>query len=135
MHTQRHPDERGANLVEAAMVIPLLILLLLSAVDLGRGYLTYVAMIDAAREGARCGANHPSGRRCHKALAEADGQLLPVTLSCTVPRNDHATGGTVRVEVGANLSTILGGIVGRDTLDMSYSVAFRIRCPEGKTTC
>jgi Flp pilus assembly protein TadG len=48
--------EQGANLVEAALVIPLLILILAGIVDLGRTFYNYISIANAAREGARAGA-------------------------------------------------------------------------------
>lgn len=49
-------DERGANLVEAALVVPILVLILAGVVDLGRAFSSYIVIANAAREGARAGA-------------------------------------------------------------------------------
>lgn len=46
-------EESGAELVEAALVIPLLLMLLLGIVWLGRAYNVYETITRAAREGAR----------------------------------------------------------------------------------
>lgn len=48
-----HAEDRGAELLEAALVIPLLMMLLLGIVSLGRGYSVHQAMTRAAREGTR----------------------------------------------------------------------------------
>ena len=62
-------EERGAELVEAAVVLPLLILLILGMFWLARGYNTSQTLTRAAREGARfavaptcasCGNTFPS---------------------------------------------------------------------------
>ena len=47
--------EKGANLVEAAMVVPLLLLLLVGVSDMGRAYHTYITIINAAREACATG--------------------------------------------------------------------------------
>lgn len=52
----RHGDERGASMVEFALVLPVFLLLLFGLFDVGR--LVYVnnAVSEAAREGARWGS-------------------------------------------------------------------------------
>jgi Flp pilus assembly protein TadG len=49
---------RGQALVEFALVLPLMLLLLLLAVDFGRLFTTYIAVNNAAREGAFYAAEH-----------------------------------------------------------------------------
>lgn len=49
---------RGQALVEFALVLPIMLLLLLMAVDFGRLFTTYVAVNNAAREGAFYAAEH-----------------------------------------------------------------------------
>ena len=139
MKTMRFARERGANLVEAAIIIPLLLIPLLGVFDLGRAYFAYLAVIDAAREGARYGASHVSDPNrnaniCARVLAEASGQPLPVTLSCASNVTIATTGaqGTpVYVTVRADVPMLLGAIVGRTNLPISYRSAFRIRCAVG----
>lgn len=46
-------DEAGAELVEAALVLPILLMLLLGIVAFGRAYNVYQTITRAAREGAR----------------------------------------------------------------------------------
>ena len=46
-------SERGQNLIELALVAPLLILLLAGMADLGRAFFSYIQITNAAREGAR----------------------------------------------------------------------------------
>ena len=53
---KRH--DRGQALVEFALVLPLMLLLLLLAVDFGRLFTTYIAVNNAAREGAFYAAEH-----------------------------------------------------------------------------
>jgi len=50
---------RGQSAVELALVLPLLLLLLLGAVDLGRAFGVWMALSNAAREGARYGCQDP----------------------------------------------------------------------------
>ena len=46
-------SERGAVLVEAAIVLPILLLLILGIVDFGRAYSAKQALTHATREGVR----------------------------------------------------------------------------------
>jgi Flp pilus assembly protein TadG len=52
-------DARGANLVEFALALLLLLLILGGIADLGRAFHIYIAMTNGAREGARYGARLP----------------------------------------------------------------------------
>jgi len=52
--------ECGQSLVELALTITMLMILLAGTVDLGRAFFTYMAMRDAAQEGASYGSLHPS---------------------------------------------------------------------------
>lgn len=58
--TQPPPARRlrphGQSLVEFALLLPLIILILFGATDLGRAFQAYIAVTNASREGARQGA-------------------------------------------------------------------------------
>ena len=58
------PGTRGQALVEFAVVLPLLLLLLLGLLDVGRAVAADVALTDAAREGAHYSILHDTGE-CH----------------------------------------------------------------------
>jgi Flp pilus assembly protein TadG len=49
----RSRDDRGAAMVEFAIVLPLLLVLVMGIIEFGRAYNTQVAIQSAAREGAR----------------------------------------------------------------------------------
>ncbi|MDH3397447.1 MAG: pilus assembly protein, partial [Acidimicrobiia bacterium] len=53
---RRAQSERGASLVEAALVVPLLILLAFGAAEFGFVFLDFLNVASAAREGARVGS-------------------------------------------------------------------------------
>lgn len=62
-------SERASTLVELTLILPVFLLLLLGAVDLGRGFRTYLALTSAAQEGARWLTTHPTdsnGARAHR---------------------------------------------------------------------
>mgnify|MGYP001109119541 CR=1 FL=1 len=51
--------EKGQSMVELALTITILMILLAGVVDLGRAFFTYMAMRDAAQEGAAYGSINP----------------------------------------------------------------------------
>ncbi len=53
MKRHRNNPERGATIVEAAVVLLLLFTFILASLEFGRAYNIYQVMTDAAREGAR----------------------------------------------------------------------------------
>jgi Flp pilus assembly protein TadG len=53
---RRAKSERGASLIEAALVVPLLILLAFGAAEFGFVFLDFLNVSSAAREGARVGS-------------------------------------------------------------------------------
>lgn len=55
----RHPRRGGQSLVEFALVLPVLLLLVAGAIDLGRAYFTAVSLENAVKEGAFFGARDP----------------------------------------------------------------------------
>lgn len=55
----RAGSTRGQSVVEFALILPVLLLILAGAIDLGRAFYAYVAVENAAKEGALYGARHP----------------------------------------------------------------------------
>jgi hypothetical protein len=54
--TNKRKNERGAALMETAMVLPLLLLVAVGIFEFGRAYQTWQVLTNAAREGARFAA-------------------------------------------------------------------------------
>ena len=127
MHVATRRRERGSNVIEAALVLPLLFVLTAFAADLGRAFFTYIAVIEAAREGARYGVtNQDSGEMCARALAESLHQPLPAPLTCAADPG-QGPGTSVIVTVSCDFPLMMGGLVGRSSIPLSHSAAFRIR--------
>jgi hypothetical protein len=68
------PDHRGQSLVEFALTLPLLLLIVIGTIDLGRAYFRTENLTNAVKEGAFFGARAPT----------CDTNLNP---SCPDPRN------------------------------------------------
>lgn len=68
--------QRGQALVEFALVLPLLLIVLFAVVDFGVGLTRWIAVTNAAREGARLGAvGGEVGEIKQKAIDTSDGIL------------------------------------------------------------
>jgi hypothetical protein len=52
--------EHGQSMVELALTITILMILLAGVIDMGRAFFTYMAMRDAAQEGAAYGSMNPT---------------------------------------------------------------------------
>lgn len=93
--TARRPSH-GQGLVEFALLLPLLILVVIGTVDLGRLFDAYVVMTNAAREGARYGASNPTQTSNIQAqsITEANNSGYTITSSMvTVSTPSGTTGG------------------------------------------
>lgn len=86
-------DERAQSLVEIALAVPLLLLIVLGLVDVGRIYTVRVGTADAAREAALLAARDPQAtldsvcQRARDSLgagpAAAPCSATPVVVTCT----------------------------------------------------
>jgi Flp pilus assembly protein TadG len=132
---RRPKGQRGSALVEAAIVTPLLLLLLAGVADFGRAYFSYIAIINASREGARSAAKLP----CYsagtykaailqvtkQAAATNSGTGNNIILSDVKVTTNFSScpsrGAAVRVTVTYPFSTVLGSIVGSETIALQAS--------------
>jgi Flp pilus assembly protein TadG len=113
---------RGQALVELALILPLMVLLLAAALDLGRLFYSGITVTNSAREGAIEAAFDPAsfqaGQACNKtsnrvmcrAVNEASGSFVTivpadVSLTCT-PSCTPAIGNKVKVTVVGHFSLI-----------------------------
>ncbi len=125
-------SSRGQSLVEFVLVVPILFLLLAAAVDLGRLFYAYVAVENAAKEGALFGARSPlcdtpANSGCDNPnnvvwhveneatnLVDTSGNsLMATTVACRRPNgtlvqpiNDCLDGDTYQVSVSTPFSLI-----------------------------
>ncbi|HVL05599.1 MAG TPA: TadE family protein [Acidimicrobiales bacterium] len=87
---QRRRDERGAAVVEFALILPLLVLFVFGIVEFGRAYSARIELTSAVREGARAvalGANAAEAETVTKDAAPGlarDRLTVPTPTLCTV---------------------------------------------------
>ena len=130
--------ERGQSLVELALIITFLLILVAGVIDLGRMIFTYLAMRDAAQEGAVYGSIEPT--QCSK-IQQRVLDNLPVYQDfdpVEVYFNDAACGSvavcsgdiievTVKTDFEIRMP-LLGAITG-DTVPLSASINDTVLSP------
>ncbi len=125
MRTRRHASS-GQDLVEFALIVPLLLLLLLGIAEFSLIIFSYDSIANAAREGARYGAIHPDKEAeiCDRALHWTTG--LNGVLRCT-PSKPYAR--TIRVTIDYEYEWITGLIMqaasGSETLTLRSVATMR----------
>lgn len=129
-------DQQGQQLVELALVLPILLLILLGTLDLGRVFHTQVALTNAAREAARFAAVNGVDATDAAAFAEfgPPGDTITGCVEGTVRvvGTGNGRGTPYRVEVTCEfqlvtpfMGTILGAN-GRDRLVVGSTATFII---------
>ncbi|MFP4177030.1 MAG: TadE/TadG family type IV pilus assembly protein [Planctomycetota bacterium] len=139
---QHSGRSRGQALVEFALVLPLFLLLILSAVDFGRAYLRLHMLTNAAREGARVGSLPDTEESdvedaVNDFLTDAGLDSVewpPSEITVTDPDGDER-GGLADAEPGDRVKVLLvqefaiigvGFVPGTDgTIDLSATCTFR----------
>ena len=150
--TFKLPHPRGQALVETAILLPILLILLLGAIDFGRLFFGYVNLHQAVRIGANFAATHPNmdvdDRLRYEELINNDIGELNCQLDAPIPNPSYTDrdGTPVAVPVlgdYANLTlecdfspvTPLGDVFFGDPIAMAASSTFPIRlgcvnCPD-----
>ena len=121
-----HSDEQGQSLAEVALIVPLLLLLLVGVADFGRAFYSYIAITNAAREGARHGTRFPSPLLEGSVAAIKEvvkGELVEqgIAIADDMIDVDSSSGSSITVTVIHPFSTVLGGIVGRSVITLTNS--------------
>ena len=104
--------ETGQSLVEFALMLPILLLILAGVLDLGRMFYSYIAVTDAAAEGASYAAIYPNDSEgIMDRVQDASGGLVVIdrnliTVTCpTCPTIQTGDRVTVTVEYEYRMST------------------------------
>jgi len=114
--------DRGAALVETAMVLLLVLLLIAGLADLGRAFNEYIVIGEASREGARYGSMNPSdavGIRAAAVQMAANNGVIVTDGDIAIAGLGGQSGQPIRVTVTHQFPTIMGGIIGFETITMT----------------
>ncbi len=118
---------RGQGLVEFALVVPILLLLLLGAVELGRAWMTRNIMTGAAREAVRIyvvpdGSQATAEARAKEILSGAGISSPPATIGFA----DNGAYSTCTVTITHNFQAIFGGFIpGLDNIALVSTTSMR----------
>lgn len=105
----RHGSQRGQSLVELALILPLLTVLLMGVVDLGRGVSTYIVLSHSAREGAYWLSTHPYDVAGAVARAEEEMTLGGIDPSvATITANAASSGEICEVQIDYAYTLLFG---------------------------
>jgi Flp pilus assembly protein TadG len=139
VHKQRSRSERGQSLVELALTFTILLALVAGVIDFGRGFFTWVALRDAAQEGALYGSTNPIDS-VGIDMRVRDTSYEPVDMTNTAEVSVDITiygppclGSPIQVDVTYDAFPIampfLGTILGRDTLTIHARITDTILRP------
>lgn len=125
MHRQScfHREQSGQSLVELAIILPVLILILVGIMDLGRVFYAQIVITNAAREGARYGSMYPmdiAGIKA-RAIAEAQGTGIQIDPDHVQVSGTATPGEPLTVTVTyrfAAITTLIGGLWGGGNLTL-----------------
>ena len=124
---KRRKSERGQSLLEFALVLPVLLIVLAGVLDLGRLYFAYVAVTDAAGEGAAYAAIHPDDTaEIIRRAQDATGGMIEIDEGMvTIEDNPSGLSQAISVEVSYEftLATPLIGAMLPDGVIMLNAVA------------
>ncbi len=123
-----HLGEVGQNLIETALLLPLLLLLLAGTLDLGRGYNAYIVLTNAAREGARYGTLYPADLAGIRSWAKIEAQSGGITLSDgdIIVTTTGVSGTPIQVDIDYDLPVIMTNILGSPTIHLLASIQMPI---------
>ncbi len=130
----RNETSAGQSITELAVILPLLLLILAGVLDLGRAYFAYVTIVNAAREGARYGAENPGAADISShAKNEAQGSIInpsQLTVAVSFP-NGCTAGNPIQVNVGYNFQLITAYIFGGNVIPLQTSAQMAVfgQCP------
>lgn len=133
-------DDAGQSLIEFALVLPLVLLLLIGILDLGRGFQAYVSLGNAVREAAREATVHGSAAAVTWGPAANDARVVTavrgriagipvadVTVTSSWPEGDNALGSVVVVTASYSFRPVAFEFLGGITIPLSASTRARIQ--------
>lgn len=104
-----HGGERGAALVEMAIVLPLLMMIVFGIIEFGTTYSNYIGLRDGVRNAARSGAVGNFGQSSSCGLEDADEASASIQrLMCLTKRQTGLDEDQVRVKIISANSTFTG---------------------------
>jgi len=128
---KRLHDEQANSVVELALILPFLLLLILGTIELGQGFRTYMALGNAAREGARWLTTHPADPAGARTLVASEAARVglsagDITTTITPVKSQYQAGDTVTVQVTCLYPLLFGDLTGFATLSFNLQTSMRV---------
>lgn len=111
--TRAISSDRGSELVEMAIVLPIFVLLLMGIMDFGYLFQRYEILLNSAREGARLAVVDDT-------LTDTDIELRVVNYAS----NAGLTGGTPVANAGDSTMTVSGVAIATKTVTVTFTSDF-----------
>lgn len=123
--------EKGSNLVEAALLLPIFLLLLLGVADLGMGFTTYISLTNAAREGSRWMTIHPDDKAGTRARIyyEIDGAGLSpsdVEIEFMPDQISYQSGDVVTILIKHEYTLLFGVFTALPSIPLRINASMRV---------
>ncbi len=119
--------ERGQELVEYALILPIMMLILMSILDLGRAVYYYSAIHNSAREGARYGVINPEDPAGIEAVVRNKAVVLnPTELTVVIILPDEDTVQVTVTYQFTAITPIAGILLGENVITLGSRAAMRI---------
>ena len=114
-HQNKYYSHRGQSLIELALTLPILLLLIVGAMDFARMFSTKIVLTNTAREGANYITRNPAKIANTGTVINNEAQNLifdSVFYDCS-PKDDDGCiqGGTATVTLTKNVNLIFGGFL------------------------
>lgn len=125
-------NERGASLVEFALILPLFLLLVLAMFDIGQGFNTYLGMLNATREGALWIARNPDdlagmSARLDNELSQIGLTADVMTITRTPNKSSYAAGDLITVDLSYPYPLLYGAVTGLPPLTLHAQHTMRVQ--------
>ncbi|MEX0683107.1 MAG: TadE family protein [Dehalococcoidia bacterium] len=131
----RTEGEKGQNLVEFAMVVPIFLILVFAIVDFGMGFHAWITVTNAAREGARIGAVGADETTIEDRVRDTTSSIVDDNVTVTINNAQGEPGESVSVDVEyeyemitplSNLLSVIGGSGIGSTIDFHSKSEMRL---------
>lgn len=129
---------KGQALVELALILPVLLILAMGTLDVGRVFSGYLSLANAAREGALYAALHADDPNLTADVTnnavnpELNGQIPGSTVVVvSAPAGSLGQGNPVSVSVSATYPLISTAILGWKSLTLKSSATVMVQCSPG----
>lgn len=124
-------DEKGSNLAEAAILLPVFLVLLLGVADLGMGFTTYISLSNAAREGSRWMTIHPDDKsgtrtRIYHEISSAGLNQSDVEIVFTPDQSAYESGDIVTIQINHDYQLLFGAFTVIPPVPLQIQATMRV---------